>query len=62
MGSVGFQGSLEYDSNHPDGTPRKVLDVSRLFALGWQPKIDLREGLKDTYDWYVSNGGALAAE
>lgn len=59
---VGFDGNLEYDPSRPDGTPRKVLDVSQLFGLGWRPKIGLREGLAETYDWYVSNGGALAAE
>jgi GDP-L-fucose synthase len=59
---VGFHGKLDYDSSRPDGTPRKVLDVSRIFALGWRPKIGLREGLEQTYDWYISNGGALAAE
>ena len=59
---VGYTGDLKYDSSRPDGTPRKVLDVSRLFGLGWTPRIDLREGLEQTYEWYVSNGGALAAE
>lgn len=59
---VGYTGDLKYDSSRPDGTPRKVLDVSRLFGLGWTPRIALREGLEQTYEWYVSNGGALAAE
>ncbi|MBO44957.1 MAG: GDP-fucose synthetase [Rhodospirillaceae bacterium] len=58
---VGYTGDLKYDSSRPDGTPRKVLDVSRLFDLGWKPQIDLREGLEQTYDWYVSNCGAPAA-
>jgi GDP-L-fucose synthase len=43
---VGFQGSIQYDSSKPDGTPRKLLDVSRLRSLGWQPKISLREGME----------------
>jgi GDP-L-fucose synthase len=50
---VGFQGSIQYDSSKPDGTPRKLLDVSRLRSLGWQPKISLREGIEKTYRWYV---------
>ena len=49
---VGYQGRLRFDPTRPDGTPRKVLDVSRLKALGWQPKITLREGLQQVYLWY----------
>jgi GDP-L-fucose synthase len=49
---VGFRGELEFDTTKPDGTPRKLLDVSRLTALGWQPEIGLRDGLVQTYDWY----------
>ncbi|MBL25744.1 MAG: GDP-fucose synthetase [Rhodospirillaceae bacterium] len=59
---VGFDGALKYDPSQPDGTPRKVLDVTQLFELGWRPKIGLKDGLAQTYEWYVSNGGALAAE
>jgi GDP-L-fucose synthase len=47
-----FKGPIHYDSTKPDGTPQKLLDVSRLRALGWQPKISLREGIKTTYEWY----------
>jgi len=50
---VGFKGSIQYDLSKPDGTPRKLLDVSRLRSLGWQPKISLREGIEMTYRWYV---------
>lgn len=53
---VGFQGTIEYDHIHPDGTPRKLLDSSRLFALGWRPSITLDEGLKETYEDYKVNG------
>ena len=53
---VGFEGSIEWDMSKPDGTPRKLLDVSRIQSLGWQPKIELREGIKSTYEWYLSNG------
>jgi GDP-L-fucose synthase len=50
---VGFKGGIQYDRSKPDGTPRKLLDVSRLGALGWQPKISLRQGIERTYGWYV---------
>jgi GDP-L-fucose synthase len=50
---VGFKGGILYDSSKPDGTPRKLMDVSRLRSLGWQPKITLREGIEMTYRWYV---------
>ena len=49
---VGYRGSIAYDTTKPDGTPRKLLDVSRLQALGWQPKITLREGVEQTYNWF----------
>ena len=52
---VGFKGSIRFDSSKPDGTPRKVLDVSRLSAMGWKPRIDLDWGLRSTYDWYKSH-------
>ena len=43
---------LEFDASRPDGTPRKLLDVSRLSALGWQHRTSLRDGIRDTYEWY----------
>jgi GDP-L-fucose synthase len=49
---VGFHGTLRFDSTRPDGTPRKLLDVSRLSALGWTAKIALEDGIAATYDWY----------
>ncbi len=52
---VGYKGNIAYDSSKPDGTPRKLLDVTKLHALGWKAKTDLREGVKKTYDWYVQN-------
>jgi GDP-L-fucose synthase len=58
---VGFKGSIQYDSSKPDGTPRKLLDVSRLRSLGWQPKISLREGIEMTYRWYVEEGARRTA-
>ncbi|MGW1809114.1 GDP-L-fucose synthase family protein [Streptomyces sp. NPDC002078] len=57
---VGYQGSVEWDPSQPDGTPRKLLDISRLTALGWSPRIELREGLSQTYAWYVENLGSDA--
>ena len=54
---VGFEGTLKWDLNKPDGTPQKLLDVSRLTELGWQPKIQLEAGLQDTYKWYLGTTG-----
>ncbi|MDQ1684051.1 MAG: GDP-L-fucose synthase [Frankiaceae bacterium] len=51
---VGYEGRLEWDTNKPDGTPRKLLDVSRLRALGWEPSIDLRSGIESTVTDYRS--------
>lgn len=53
--TVGFSGSIEWDSSKPDGTPRKLLDVSRITALGWKAQISLKEGIASTYEWYKSN-------
>ena len=53
--AVGFSGTLEFDNTKPDGTPRKLLEMTRLTKLGWQPKISLREGIKSTYEWFLKN-------
>jgi GDP-L-fucose synthase len=50
---VGFKGDVRFDPSKPDGTPQKLLDVSRLGALGWKSRIPLREGIEETYQWYV---------
>ncbi|MHB8926892.1 MAG: GDP-L-fucose synthase [Bacillota bacterium] len=50
---VGFRGEIIFDSSKPDGTPRKLLDVSRLYSLGWRPKVELRQGIEQTYRWFV---------
>lgn len=50
---VGFNGTLTWDSSKPDGTPRKLLDVSKLHSLGWRHSIPLLDGLRDTYTWYL---------
>jgi GDP-L-fucose synthase len=52
---VGYEGGLVFDSSKPDGTPRKLLDVSRLRGLGWTATIPLREGVEQTYDWYLTH-------
>jgi len=52
---VGFRGSIVFDSSYPDGTPRKVLDVSRINRLGWKARIPLRKGIESTYQWYRTN-------
>ena len=53
---VGFRGNLHQDTSKPDGTPRKLLDVSRLSSLGWRARTSLREGLEQTYRWYLQSG------
>jgi GDP-L-fucose synthase len=57
---VGFEGRLRFDPARPDGTPRKLLDVSRLSALGWRPRIALDEGLFATYRWYLEHSAPAA--
>lgn len=52
---VGYNGTIHFDTSKPDGAPRKLLNVSRLAALGWQPGITLKGGLEKTYRWYVNN-------
>jgi len=51
---VGYSGSLTFDSTRPDGTPQKVLDISKIRALGWTPEIPLKKGLEQVYQWYLS--------
>jgi GDP-L-fucose synthase len=58
---VGFNGTIHYDRSKPDGTPRKLLDVSKLKALGWQPKISLRQGIEMAYRWYGKEGSRYTA-
>ena len=52
---VGFDGELSWDKTKPDGTPRKLLDVSKLRGLGWTPTIPLRDGIAQAYDWFLKN-------
>lgn len=51
---VGYSGKIVFDASKPDGTPRKVMDSSRMRALGWAPRISLHDGIADTYDWFLS--------
>ena len=52
---VGYEGSVEWDTDKPDGTPQKLLDISKLNKLGWRAKIELRDGIQAVYQWYVDN-------
>lgn len=54
---VGYEGDVVYDITRPDGTPRKLLDVSRITQLGWQARTPLREGVEATYRWFVETEG-----
>jgi GDP-L-fucose synthase len=59
---TGFQGEIVNDTTKPDGTPRKLLDVSRLHALGWQAWIPLRDGIEQTYAWFLQQEGAVRGQ
>jgi GDP-L-fucose synthase len=58
---VGYEGKIIYDTQKPDGTPRKLLDVSKLHKLGWKAKTPLREGVEKTYQWFLENLAKLTA-
>lgn len=57
---VGFAGEIDWDRSKPDGTPRKLLDVSRMAALGWRARIGLEDGIRSTYEWYLKTADAMA--
>jgi GDP-L-fucose synthase len=59
--TVGYKGKIVFDTSRPDGSPRKLLDISKLKAIGWSPKIPLRQGLAAAYSDFVANGGRIAA-
>jgi len=52
---TGFEGTIRFNPEFPDGTPRKLLDVSALVRLGWEARIELADGIKTTYQWYLAN-------
>ena len=52
---VGYEGEIQFDTSKPDGTPRKILDSSKINLLGWMPKKSLSDGIKETYNWFVEN-------
>ena len=56
---VGYAGEIVFDTTKPDGTPRKLLDTSRLTGLGWKPSIELADGLASTYRWFLENQASL---
>jgi GDP-L-fucose synthase len=58
-GIVGFDGAVQWDATKPNGTPRKILDSSRIHALGWEPKVHLHEGIRRTYEWFLANESHL---
>ena len=53
--AVDFKGVIEFDSSKPDGTPRKLIDVSKLHSLGWKHKIEIEEGVQKLFEWYKSS-------
>lgn len=59
---IGYQGELVQDASKPDGTPRKLLDISRITSLGWTPRVTLKEGITKTYSWYLQNEQILRSK
>ena len=58
---VGFEGRIELDRSKPDGTPRKLMDVTKLTRLGWKPKISLVDGIRSSYRWFLENAATSQA-
>ena len=58
---VGFEGGIELDGSKPDGTPRKLMDVTKITGLGWKPKISLADGIRSTYRWFLANVASAPA-
>lgn len=52
---VGYDGKILWDTTKPNGTPKRLLDISKIFNMGWRPKVNLKNGLKEAYDWYIKN-------
>ena len=62
QGIVDFQGEIVWDNTKPDGTPRKLLDVSRIAALGWKPETKLEDGIRSTYGWYLASNPSSSSK
>ena len=60
--TVGYEGNIEFDPSMPDGTPRKLLDSSRINALGWRARKSLAEGLDNTYEWFLKHQSEKTVE
>ena len=58
---VGAESEMRWDTDKPDGTPRKLLDVSRLHDLGWSASVGLRDGIASTYDWFLDSTASVEA-
>ena len=58
--TIGYEGGIVFDRSKPDGTMRKLLDVSRLQKIGWKPSIDIKQGIASTYDWFLKSRWADA--
>ena len=58
---VGYRGRIVFDASKPDGTPRKLLEVSRLRSLGWKPTVELADGIRSTYAWFLEHHAAVEA-
>ena len=56
---VGYEGKLQFDDSYPDGTPKKLMDSSHILAMGWKPNIDLEDGIRHTYEWYLQQDSNL---
>jgi GDP-L-fucose synthase len=56
---VGFEGTISHDLSKPDGTPRKILDSTKLHSMGWSPAWQLRDGIVDAYTWFVENSESV---
>ncbi len=61
MSTIGVEAGIRFDPSKPDGTPRKLMDSGRLFAMGWRPKTNLEDGLRQVYAWYLETHGDPAA-
>jgi GDP-L-fucose synthase len=59
--TVGYEGEIIYDTSKPDGTPRKLLDVGKLYSTGWRPRVSLREGIERTYEWFLHDRALIRA-